>query len=173
VKLEQKKDIAKDLHDRFLKVQTLIATDYKGLDVTAINILRTKLKEAGVQYKVVKNSLLKRAAADTNVELIKDHFTGPTAVALSYDDPVAIAKILINFAEENEKLEIKIGIMDRSVLDLGTIKRLASMPSREVLLAQLLATINSVPAYFVRTLTAVPASFVNVLRALKEKKEQQ
>jgi large subunit ribosomal protein L10 len=173
VKLEQKKEVAGDLHDRFSKAKTVIATYYKGLDVTTLNSLRGRLREAGVQYKVVKNSLLKRAAADTNVDLIKEHFTGPTAVALSYDDPVAIAKILIDFSKENEKLEIRIGIMNDKVIDFENIKVLASLPSREILIATLLSCLNSIPCSFVRTLNAIPGSFVNLLRALKDKKEQQ
>jgi len=171
VKLEEKKKIVEDLQQRFLKSKVVIVTDYKGLDVTTINDLRKKLREFNVEYKVVKNTLLVRASAETDVALIKDSFKGPSAVALGYDDPVAPAKVLKEFADKNKALEIKIGVMKGRVLDLDAIRALSSLPSREVLLAQLLAAIGGVPANFVRTLAAVPARFLNVLAAIKEQKE--
>ena len=171
MRLNDKKKIVEDLHDRFSRSKVVIITDYKGLDVTTINDLRRKLRDAGVEYKVVKNTLLHRAAEDTGVARIRDHFKGPSAVALSYDDPVAPAKVLTAFAKENQKLEIKIGVLEDSVLDIDRINALAALPSREALLAQLLSAMNGVPAGFVRTLNAIPAQFLNVLQALKEKKE--
>ncbi|MBL7180573.1 MAG: 50S ribosomal protein L10 [Pseudomonadota bacterium] len=171
MKLEEKKKIVEDLQQRFLKSKVVIVTDYKGLDVTTINDLRKKLREFNVEYKVVKNTLLVRASAETDVALIKDSFKGPSAVALGYDDPVAPAKVLKEFADKNKALEIKIGVMKGRVLDLDAIRALSSLPSREVLLAQLLAAIGGVPANFVRTLAAVPARFLNVLAAIKEQKE--
>ena len=171
MKLEEKKKIVEDLQQRFLKSKVVIVTDYKGLDVTTINDLRKKLREFNVEYKVVKNTLLVRASAETDVALIKDSFKGPSAVALGYDDPVAPAKVLKEFADKNKALEIKIGVMKGRVLDLDAIRALSSLPSREDLLAQLLAAIGGVPANFVRTLAAVPARFLNVLAAIKEQKE--
>jgi large subunit ribosomal protein L10 len=146
-------------------------TDYKGLDVAAINDLRRKLRESDIEYQVVKNTLLARAAEDTEVALIKDHFKGPSAVAISYDDPVAPAKVLTQFAKDNGKLEIKVGVLNGKVLDAQAIKALALLPSREVMLAQLLATLNAVPTSFVRVLAEVPRSLLNVLTALKDQKE--
>ena len=171
VDLEQKKSIVADLHERFAKSKVLIVTDYKGLDVTTINALRRKLREAEVEYKVVKNSLMVRAAEDTDVDLIKDSFKGPNAIAISYDDPVAPAKVLTDFAKENEKLEIKLGVMDGKVMDLGAIKALSALPSKEALIGQLLSVLNGVPTGLVRTLNAIPAGFVNVLQALKDQKD--
>ena len=139
--------------------------------MTSINDLRRKLREANVEYQVVKNSLLVRASEDTEVASIKDHFKGPSAVAISYDDPVAPAKVLTEFAKDNKKLEIKVGVLNGKVLDVQAIKALASLPSREVLLAQFLATLNAVPGSFVRTLAEIPRSFVNVLTAIKDQKE--
>ena len=115
--------------------------------------------------------LLARASEDTDAALIKDHFKGPSAVALSYTDPVAPAKVLSEFAKDNEKLEIKIGVMNGKALDLDGIKALAELPSREVLLAQVLSAMNAVPSSFVRTLGEIPRSFVNVLSAVKDQKE--
>jgi large subunit ribosomal protein L10 len=171
LKLEAKQIITEDLHDRFARSAIIVLTDYKGLDVTSINDLRRKLREANIEYQVVKNTLLVRAAEDTEVALIKDHFKGPSAVAISYDDPVAPAKVLTQFAKDNDKLEIKVGVLNGKVLDAQAIKALALLPSREVMLAQLLATLNAVPSSFVRVLAEVPRSMVNVLTAIKDQKE--
>ena len=171
MKLEAKQIITEDLHDRFARSAIIVLTDYKGLDVTSINDLRRKLREANIEYQVVKNTLLVRAAEDTEVALIKDHFKGPSAVAISYDDPVAPAKVLTQFAKDNDKLEIKVGVLNGKVLDAQAIKALALLPSREVMLALLLATLNAVPSSFVRVLAEVPRSMVNVLTAIKDQKE--
>lgn len=170
--LDEKQRIALELKEKFSKSAVVIVTDYKGLDVTTINSLRRKLRDADVEYKVVKNTLLVRAAEDTDVNLIKDSFKGPSAVAMSYDDPVAPAKVLTEFAKENKKLEIRIGVMGDKVIDLSAIKALADLPSREVLLAQVLSTMNAVPSGFVRTLNAIPQQFLNVLLAIKDQKEE-
>ena len=171
MRLDAKKQINEDLHERFAKSAIIVLTDYKGLDVASINDLRRKLRESNVEYQVVKNSLLARASEDTEVAVIKDHFKGPSAIAISYDDPVAPAKVLTQFAKDNKKLEIKVGVLNGKVLDVQAIKALASLPSREVLLAQFLATLNAVPGSFVRTLAEIPRSFVNVLTAIKDQKE--
>jgi large subunit ribosomal protein L10 len=171
LKLEAKQQITEDLHDRFARSAIIVLTDYKGLDVTSINELRRKLREANIEYQVVKNTLLVRAAEDTEIALIKDHFKGPSAVAISYDDPVAPAKVLTQFAKENDKLEIKVGVLNGKVLDVQAIKALAMLPSWEVMLAHVLSTINAVPTSFVRVLAEVPRSMLNVLTAIKDQKE--
>lgn len=172
MRLEDKKKVVEDLRDKFAKTKVLIVTDYKGLPVESLNGLRRKLREAGVQYQVVKNTLLRRASQDTDFALVQDSFKGPSAIAFSYDDPVAPAKILTQFAKEDDKLELKLGIIDGKVIDLSGIKALANLPSREVLLSQLLAVMNAVPTSFVRVLSAVPSGLLNVLQALKAKKEE-
>lgn len=171
MKLEEKQQITKDLHDRFAKSAIIVVTDYQGLDVASISDLRRKLRESNVEYQVVKNTLLVRAAEGTEVALIKDHFKGPSAVAISYDDPVAPAKVLSQFAKDNNKLEIKVGILNGKVLDDQAIKALATLPSREVLLAQFLSALNAVPTSFVRVLAEIPRGLVNVLTAIKDQKE--
>jgi len=172
LRLDDKKKIVEDLREKFLKAKVLIVTDYKGLRVESLNDLRRKLREAGIEYQVVKNTLLRRASQETDVALIQEGFKGPSAIALSYDDPVAPAKVLTQFAKENEKLELKIGVMGGKVIDLKGIKALANLPSREILLSQLLAVMNAVPTSFVRVLSAVPSGLLNVLQALKAKKEE-
>jgi len=171
LRLDAKKKIAEDLHDRFAKSAIILVTDYKGLNVSALNDLRRKLRAEEVEYQVVKNSLLVRAAHDTEVALLKEHFKGPSAIAISYTDPVAPAKVLTQFAKENDKLAIKVGVLKGKVLDVDAIKALASLPSREVLLGQLLATLNSVPTSFVRAMAEIPRGLLNVLTAIRDQKE--
>ena len=169
--LEEKKRIAQNLNERFSKAAVIIVTDYKGLDVTAINDLRRKLRHKEVEFQVAKNSLLIRASEETDVALIKDAFKGPNAVAMSYGDPVAPAKILSDFAKENKVFEIKVGVMDGKILDANRIKALSALPSREVLLGIFVSTLNSVPAGFVRTLAEIPRQLLNVVQAVKDQKE--
>lgn len=171
MRLEEKQKIAEDLHERFSKSAVVVVTDYKGLDVSSMNDLRRKLREADIEFQVVKNTLLVRAAKDTDVALIQDYFKGPSAVALSYSDPVAPAKILMQFAKDNQKLEIKGGLLKNKVLDPEAIKALALLPSREVLLGQFLSVLNEVPTSFVRTIAEIPRSLLNVLTAIKDQKE--
>jgi large subunit ribosomal protein L10 len=171
LKKEKKKLIAENLKEKFSKSKVVIVTDYKGLDVMAINALRRKLREENIDYQVAKNTLLIRASEGTDVAVIKKYFVGPSAIAISYEDPVAPAKVLTEFAKENQKLEIKAGVMGNRVLDAAAIKSLAFLPSREVLLGQVLSAMNGVPTAFVRVLNGVTGNFLNVLTAIKDQKE--
>ena len=171
MRLDAKKKITEDLHDRFTRSAIIVVTDYKGLDVSAMNDLRRKLRAEEVEYQVAKNSLLVRAANDTEAALIREHFKGPSAIAISYKDPVAPAKVLTQFAKENDKLGIKVGVLKGKVLDFDAIKALASLPGREALLGQLLATLNSVPTSFVRAMAEIPRGMLNVLTAIRDQKE--
>jgi large subunit ribosomal protein L10 len=171
--LSEKKKIVESLHERLSKSKIVILTDYKGLDVDAITKLRRSLKDADAEYSVVKNSLLNLASEETDVALLKDHFKGPTAIALSYHDPVAPAKVISEFAENNEKFEVKIGAMDGRTLQLDDIKALSSLPPREVLLAKVLSAMNAVPSSFVRTLNEIPRQLLYVLQAIKDQKETE
>ena len=171
MRIEEKQQIAEDLRDRLSKSAIIVLTDYKGLDVAAMNDLRRRLRAEEIEYQVVKNTLLIRAAEDNDIALIKDYLKGPSAIALSYDDPIAPAKVLSEFAKENKKLEIKAGVMNGQVLDANAIKALAKLPSREVLLGQFLSALNAIPTSFVRTLAEIPRSFVGVLAAIRDQKE--
>jgi len=171
VRIEEKQQIAEDLRDRFSKSAIIVLTDYQGLDVAAMNDLRRKLRAEKIEYQVVKNSILIRASADNDGDLIKDFFKGPSAVALSYDDPIAPAKVLTQFAKDNEKLEIKVGVLNGKVLDAFAIKALALLPPREAMLGQLLAALNAIPTSFVRTIAEIPRSFVSLLAAIRDQKE--
>jgi large subunit ribosomal protein L10 len=171
MKLEEKKQIVEDLRGRFAKSNLVILTDFKGLDVASVSELRRRLKEAGIEYKVVKNTLMARASQDTPISVLKDHFKGPGAVAIGYHDPVAPAKILTKFADDSKKLEIRAAVLNGKLIDLGGIRALAALPSREVLLGQLLAVMLDVPTSVVRVLAGVPRGLVNLLAALKDQKE--
>ena len=167
----EKQQLVEDLHQKFIESKIVILTDYKGLDVDTINELRRKLTESNIEYRVVKNTLLARASEDTDVALVKDQFKGPTAIAISYDDPVAPAKVLCEFAKDHNKLEIKVGVMSGKLLDIGAINNLSALPSREVLLSQLLSTMNGVSTAFVRALNNVPEKLLYALQAIKDQKE--
>ncbi|BBO92569.1 50S ribosomal protein L10 [Desulfosarcina ovata] len=171
--INTKKQIASDLQARFEKAALVILTDYKGLNVESMNALRRKLREAGAEYQVVKNSLLVRASEGNDVALIKDHFKGPSAIALSSTDPVAPAKILADFVKENKKFEIKVGVLNGKELDLDAIKALSTLPSREVMLAKVLSVMNAVPTSLVTALSDVPRRMLNVLQAIKDQKEAE
>jgi large subunit ribosomal protein L10 len=169
--LSEKKKIVENLQERFSKSAIVIITDYKGLDVATINELRGKLKEENIEYQVVKNTLLTRASLETDVDLIKEHFRGPSAVALSYDDPVAPAKIIMDFAKDHKALEVKAGVMNGKALDAGQIKALSMLPSREELLAKFLSVLNGVPTSLVRTLSEIPKKMIYLVLAVKDQKE--
>ena len=171
MKIDEKKKIVEDMRERFSKSKVVVITDYKGLDGATISALRKKLRETDSEYKVVKNSLFIRASEESDVALIKEYFKGPSAVALSYNDPVATAKVLAGFADKHEKLEIKIGVMNGKLLDLSAIKALSILPSRDVLLGQVLSVMAGVPTAFVRVLADAPKRMLNVLQAIKEQKE--
>jgi len=135
------------------------------MTVAQMGDLRRQLHNAGVSMQVVKNTLARRAAEGTGEEL----FTGPVAIAYG-KDPVGMAKAIADFAKANEALEIKGGVLDGKLIDEQGIKALASLPSREVLLAKLLGSMNSPITGFVRTLSEVPASFVRTLAAIRDQK---
>jgi large subunit ribosomal protein L10 len=169
--IEEKKQFVQDLKQRLGKCCVAILTDYKGLDVQTMTELRAKFREANIEYQVIKNTMLRLASEGTGVEVIRDSFKGPSAIALSYEDPVAPAKILTEFAKTNDKLEIKIGVMNGKAMDFAAIKALSDLPSREQLLATLLSAMNGVPRALVTALSDVPRRMVNVLQAIKEQKE--
>jgi large subunit ribosomal protein L10 len=170
LKLEDKKRIVEDLTDRFAKANLVILTDYKGLNVPAMCDLRRKLKQAGVDYKVVKNTMMVRASENTPIAVLQSQFQGPSAVAISYQDPVAPAKILTKFADDSKRLQIRAGVLNGKLIDVAGVRALAALPAREVLLAQLLSVMVGVPTSFVRVLSGVPRSLLNVLNAVKEQK---
>jgi large subunit ribosomal protein L10 len=172
VKLEDKKQIVDDLEEKFARSKIVILTNFNGLDVATMSVLRRQLREANVEYRVVKNTLLARASENNSVALIKDKLKEASAVAFGFDDPVAPAKVLSAFAKENEKFKIKAGVLQGKVLSADAIVALATLPSREALLGQVLSVMIGVPTAMVRVLNNIPQKFLYALTALKEQKEQ-
>jgi large subunit ribosomal protein L10 len=169
--ISQKKELVERLATRLADAKISILVDYKGLDVQKITALRQKLRDADIEMEVVKNTLLNLASQDTDAAVMKNFFKGPSALITSSSDPVAPAKILTEFAKDNEKLEIKAAAFGGKLLNAEQIKELAKMPSREELLGKLVYTLNAVPTSFVNVLAGVPRGFVNVLNGIKDQKE--
>lgn len=158
--------------------KSVVITSYKGLTVATDTQMRRELREAGVQYKVVKNTMLKLAAKDLGIEGLDSHLEGTTAIAFSTTDAVAPAKILCDFMKKN-KLEdpgiliIKAGILDKKVLSDKEVKALASLPSKEELIAKLLGSMNAPLSNTVGLLSAIIRNAIGVIDALREKKEKE
>jgi len=171
VRILKKQEIVGELKDKFERSKVVIATNYVGLNVAQMNALRRKLRETGSEYHVVKNTLLHRAAEGNSAESLRDYFKGNTAIALHFSDPVAPAKVLIDFIKDNEKLVIKAGSLGGKLVSADGIKALADLPSRDVLLGQLLSVMNGVPTSLVRVLSGVPQKLLNVLTAIKDQRQ--
>lgn len=170
IKKEEKAAIISELKEAFSKYQVLILSDYRGLDVESMNALRKQLREKNAEIRVVKNTLLRIASEGTDLEQIKDQFTGPTAVTISDVDPVFPAKVLKAFSKNNKSFQIKGGILGGKPLDVSDIEGLASLPDRDVLLAQLMSVFNASQSGLVNVLTGVMRGLVNVLHAVEEQK---
>ena len=153
--LEQKKQIVADLAEKIKASCVGVIVDYKGISVADDTALRKELREAGVHYAVVKNTLLKRAASEAGISGLDEALTGTTAIAISNDDYTAAARILGKYADGHENFNIKAGYMDGEVIDLATIDSLAKLPTREVLLATVLNAFNAPIAAFARAVQAI------------------
>lgn len=153
--LEQKQQLVAELSEKIGKAVTGIVVDYKGITVADDTALRKELRENGVNYFVVKNTLLGRAVEGTDLEGIKSVLEGTTAIALSNEDYTAAARILDKFAEDHENFTIKTGFLDGRLIDLDTIKSLAKLPSKEVLLATVLGAFQAPIAAFARAVQAI------------------
>lgn len=141
--LNEKSQLVSEVAAKFRGSATTVVTDYRGLTVAQVTELRKKLREAGVEFQVLKNTLARRATAQTELTALDEHLTGPTAIAFSKDDAVAPAKILTEFAKKNEALKVKGGIVEGKVVGFDQIKALADLPSREGLLSMLLSVLQA------------------------------
>lgn len=153
--LEQKQKIVADLKEKIGAAVTGVIVDYKGITVAEDTALRKELREAGVDYFVVKNTLLYRAIDDTELKDMQSVLEGTTAIALSNEDYGAAARILCKFAESHENFTVKTGFLDGAVADLDTIKALSKLPTRDVLLATVLAAFQAPIAAFARAVQAI------------------
>jgi large subunit ribosomal protein L10 len=135
--INQKRQVVEEISTKLKESKSTIVVDYRGLDVAEVTELRQQLRDAGIDFKVYKNTMVRRATADTDLTGIDEQLVGPTAIAFGYDDVVAPAKVLNNFAKEHEALELKAGIIEGEVVSLDEVKALAELPSYEGLLSML------------------------------------
>ncbi|SDN92420.1 50S ribosomal protein L10 [Alkalicoccus daliensis] len=135
--IERKREVVNEITKKLKESQSTIVVDYRGLDVSEVTELRKQLREQGIDFKVYKNSMVRRATAEAELTEIDQELVGPTAIAFGYDDVVTPAKVLNNFAKEHEALELKAGIIEGKVVSLEEVKALAELPSREGLLGML------------------------------------
>jgi large subunit ribosomal protein L10 len=160
---QEKAQIIEQLKEKAARANIAVVTDFKGITVEQVTELRSKLREAGVEYQVVKNTLARIALKETDHEILCEHFKENCAIALGFDDPVAPAKALADYAKTNKKFAMRFGSLEG--------KELAKMPTKPELLSSLLGTMNAVPTNFVGVLAAVPRTFLYALTAIKEQKE--
>jgi len=167
--LEQKKAVVAEVSEQLAKAQAVVLVEYRGTQVGDLTHLRSKARGAGVYFRVLKNTLARRAVAGTPFAGLSEKMLGPLAYGIS-SDPVAAAKLLHEFAKENEHFVIRGGAMANLVMTSKDIANLARMPSREQLLAKLAGTMQAPIARFVRTLNEVPGKFVRTLAAIRDQK---
>jgi large subunit ribosomal protein L10 len=160
--IEAKKVRVEEITEKFQTAATAVVVDYRGLSVSQVTELRKQLREAGVEFKVYKNTMTRRAVEVAGLEGLNESLTGPNAIAFSTEDVVAPAKILNDFAKKNEHLEIKAGVIEGTIATAEDIKALAELPSREGLLSMLLSVLQ-----------APMRNFALVTKAVAEQKEEQ
>ncbi|MFH1058336.1 MAG: 50S ribosomal protein L10 [Pseudomonadota bacterium] len=168
----EKQVVVDAMAERLGRAKACVLTNFTGLKVEQMTDLRQKLRENSLEYVVVKNTLLKRAGEGSSAALLADELTGPNGLAISYGDPVALAKTLVDFAKANPKLELRSGVLEGKLISAAQVADLAKMPSREQLLAMLLGAMNGVPRNLVSVLAAVPRSLLNALNAIKDQKAE-
>ncbi len=169
---QQKAEIVAEIKEKLGNARGAVLTDYRGLNVAEMTELRAKLREANVEYKVLKNTLVTIAARDMGLEGLDPYLEGPTAIAFGTEDAVSPAKILSKFAKDHKDLEIKAGILEGKVIGIEEIKALAELPTREELLAQVLRGMQAPMAGFANVLQGTIRNLVYVLEAIRKEKEQ-
>ena len=169
--LEQKQAMVSEVADKLKGAQAVIVAEYRGLNVENVTQLRAKARKSGLYLRVLKNTLARRAVQGTPFEKLAEQMSGPLMYGIA-QDPVAGAKVLSEFAKENELFVIKGGAMPNAVMSVKDVKALASMPSREELLAMLVGTLQAPIVKLVRTMNEVPGKFVRTLAAVQAAKEK-
>ncbi|MEW6409261.1 MAG: 50S ribosomal protein L10 [Nitrospirota bacterium] len=170
MKREEKVRAVKELHDKFKDACAVILTDYKGLNVAEITELRRTLRASGVEYRVVKNTLAKRASEGTQVRSVNESFKGTIGIVLSYKDPLVAAKVITGFTKKQEKLRLLSGIVEGSPVTTEKIKSIAELPPRQVLLAVFACNLQAPIKSLAGLLYATVARFAYALEAVKSKK---
>jgi len=169
---DEKSTVVTELNESFNRAKFTVVTDYCGLTVLELQELRRELRKCDSEIRVAKNTLLKRAVTDTTSELLADEFAGTTAVVVAYNDPVQPAKAIAKFADEHAKFKIRCAALDGAKLTLDDLIVLSKLPTRDLLLGQLLSVLNGIPTNLVKVLSAVPRTFLYGLRAISEQKGQ-
>ena len=170
--LEQKQAVVAEVSEQLAKAQAVILAEYRSITVKDMTELRKRARGSGVYLRVLKNTLARRAVAQTPFKGLTEKMVGPLAYGIC-SDPVAVAKVLQEFAKDNDKFVIKAGAMPNVVMSAREVAELAKMPSRQELLAKLVATMQAPIAKFVRTLNEVPGKFARTLAAVRTQKERQ
>ena len=170
--LEEKQAVVAEIGAQVAQAQAIVVAEYRGLGVAAMTDLRKKARGSGIYLRVLKNTLARRAVAQTPFAGLAEQLVGPLAYGIC-NDPVKVAKVLQDFARENDKFVIKAGAMANLVMSAKDVASLATMPSREQLIAKLLGTLQAPIATFVRTLNEVPGRFVRTVAAVRDQKEKQ
>jgi len=171
----QKEEAVAELKGKFARANSVIVAHYRGLDVASVDKLRAKLRADGpnkYEYQVVKNSLLKIASEGSDAAVLKPHFRGPTAVALSYGDPVKLAKTLVDYAKENEKFALQGGMLAGKAIDQKEIATLATLPSLETLRAQLVGLLQA-PAQKILGVLQAPGAQIARLASARSKQLEE
>ena len=150
----------------------MVLTDYKGLTVAEMTEARRKFREASVEYRVVKNTLARIASEDTPVALAREYFEGPVGVAVGYDDPVIVAKKVLEFSKENDKFGVKCGVIEGSLVQEAELRKIAALPTKEVLLSMMAGAFAAPLTKLAAGLNATMARFVYALEALKATKSE-
>ena len=169
--LEQKQAVVAEVSAQVAQAQAIVVAEYRGLGVPAMTDLRKKARGSGIYLRVLKNTLVRRALAETQFAGLTEKMVGPLAYGIS-SDPVKVAKVLHEFARGNDKFVIKAGAMANFVMSPKDVANLATMPSREELIAKLMGTMRAPIATFVRTLSEVPGRFVRTVAAVRDQKQQ-
>lgn len=153
--LEEKKQVVAGIVEKFQKAQSIVFVDYRGLNAEETTNLRADCRKAGVEYLVLKNTMIERAAEELNVTDLKAHLEGPTAVAFSMNDPASAAKIMLKYAKDTKKLTVKCGFLEGAVVGEDVVQSLSELPSREVLIAKIMGSLNAPVTNFVYAVEAV------------------
>lgn len=169
--LEEKQAVVAEIGVQVAQAQAIVVAEYRGLGVAAMTDLRKKARGSGVYLRVLKNTLARRAVAETPFAGLSDKMVGPLAYGIS-SDPVMVAKVLHEFARGNDKFVIKAGALANQLMSAKDVADLAVMPSRDELIAKLMGTMQAPIATFVRTLNEVPGRFVRTLAAVRDQKEK-
>ena len=171
----EKIKVVEELNGVFLKAKSAVLADYQGIDALGLTQLRRHMRASSVDFRVVKNTLARQAAKDTAFELLSEDFKGPVSMVVSFEDAVAPAKALAEFAKSGAPKSPKVlcGVVEGKKISPQEVKALADLPPKEVLIAQLLATMNGPTTNFVGALSGLLRKFVGTLDAIREKKESE